>query len=68
MKFLSGKVTNLHTHNTRKQALWSHNKGNFWGNLHFDFSKDDPTITFSAINQDGKTLKEFPLKLSELSF
>jgi alkaline phosphatase D len=67
-EFLSGKVTNLHTHHTRKQALWSHNEGNFWGNLNFDFSKDDPTVTFSAINQDGKILKMFPLKLSELSF
>lgn len=67
-EFLSGKVTNLHTHKTRKEAEWSYNQGNFWGDLSFDFTLADPTVTFSAINQEGKILKSFPLKLSELSF
>lgn len=66
-EFLSGKVTNLHTHPTKEKALWSYNKGNFWGDLSFDFSLGDPTITFTAINQDGESIKDFTLKLSEIS-
>jgi len=66
-EFVSGKVTNIHTHKTFKNAVWSHNEGNFWGEFHFDFQAADPTITFKCIAADGKVLKEFPLKLSELS-
>ncbi len=66
-EFLTGKVTNLHTHPTRDEALWSYNKGNFWGDLSFDFSLDDPTVTFSAINQTGQTFKRFTVNLSEIS-
>ncbi|MBK1879719.1 alkaline phosphatase D family protein [Pelagicoccus mobilis] len=66
-EFLSAKVTNIHTHNTRKQAEWSYNIGNFWGELDFDFSTDDPTITFKAINQDGEVVRATTLELSHLS-
>ena len=69
-EFLSAKITNVHSHNTRDEALWSYaNKSEcFWGQLDFDTSREDPTVTFKAINQDGKTLKEFPIKLSEISY
>ncbi len=66
-EFLSAKVTNMHSHPTRKQAEWSYNEGNFWGALEFDFSEADPTVIFKAINQDSTVVHAFGLKLSELS-
>ena len=66
-EFVSAKVTNLHTHDTRKQAEWSYNQGNFWGELVFDFTEDDPSLIFRAIDSKGTELKAFSRKLSELS-
>ncbi len=66
-EFLSAKVTNQHFHPTRREAEWSYNEGNFWGKLAFDFSAEDPTVTFTAINQDGDVMRATSLKLSELS-
>ncbi|MCM8537372.1 MAG: alkaline phosphatase family protein [Lentisphaeraceae bacterium] len=68
-EFLSAKMTNEHSHKPRKEALWSYsNKMEcFWGQLDFDTTQKDPVVTFKAVNQDGKVLKEFPLKLSEIS-
>ena len=66
-EFLTAKVTNIHTHKTREEAEWSWNEGNFWGEVKFDFTKADPTVSFNAINQDGKTVKSSTFKLSELS-
>jgi alkaline phosphatase D len=66
-EFLSAKVTNMHSHEPRKQAEWSLNEGNFWGEIGFDFSTADPTITFTAINQDAAVMKATSFKLSELS-
>jgi len=68
-EFLSAKTTNLHVHKTRKEALWSYAKPGscFWGQLDFDTAPKDPTVTFKAVDQNGKVLKSFPLKLSEVS-
>jgi alkaline phosphatase D len=66
-EFVSAKMTNGHTHQTRKEAVWSYNEGNFWGQLDFDLAIQDPTVTFKAIDASGKVIKSFPLKLSELS-
>ncbi|QDV44465.1 Alkaline phosphatase D precursor [Stieleria neptunia] len=66
-EFVSAKVTNQHTHQTFPNAVWSYNEGNFWGQLHFDLRSDDPVMTFKCIDNSGEIVKEFPLKLSELS-
>ncbi|MGJ8639607.1 MAG: alkaline phosphatase D family protein [Opitutaceae bacterium] len=66
-EFLSAKVTNEHTHDMRKEAEWSHNEGNFWGELDFDFTQAVPTLTFRARNQDGAELHSVAFKLNELS-
>ncbi|QDT10381.1 alkaline phosphatase D family protein [Planctomycetes bacterium K23_9] len=66
-EFLSAKVTNMHSHDVRKEAEWSLNEGNFWGELGFNFSNSDPTVTFTAINQDGAVMKASTFRLSELS-
>ncbi len=66
-EFVSAKVTNQHTHKTFDNAVWSYNKGNFWGQLRFDLEPDDPVMTFMCVDISGDIVKEFPLKLSELS-
>jgi alkaline phosphatase D len=74
-EFLSAKLTNVHRHNDRKEALWSHRAHNgidgltetFWGQLDFDTTLSDPTVTFKAINMNQKLLKSYSLKLSQLS-
>lgn len=67
-EFVSAKVTNQHTHKTFDNAVWSYNKGNFWGRLDFDLRPDDPIMTFKCVDISGEIVKEFPLRLSELSF
>lgn len=68
-EFLSAKMTNVHSHKPRKEALWSYsNKGEcYWGQLDFDTTQKDPVVTFKAVNHDGKVLKTFPVKLSEIT-
>ena len=66
-EFVSAKVTNLHTHRTYDNAVWSYNEGNFWGQLNFDLTLKDPIMTFRCVNITGKVVKEFPIKLSEIS-
>lgn len=66
-EFVSAKVTNQHTHKTFDNAVWSYNKGNFWGQLSFDLKPDDPVMTFKCVDISGKVVKEFPLPLSVLS-
>ncbi|MEM1293807.1 MAG: hypothetical protein AAGH89_00485 [Verrucomicrobiota bacterium] len=66
-EFVSAKVTNQHTHNTFPNAVWSYNKGNFWGQLSFDLRPDDPVMTFKCVDSSGEVVKEFPLPLSQLS-
>ena len=66
-EFVSAKVTNQHTHKTFDNAVWSYNKGNFWGQLSFNLQPDDPVMTFKCVDISGDVVKEFPLKLSELT-
>lgn len=66
-EFVSAKVTNQHTHKTFPNAVWSYNKGNFWGRLDFDLRPDDPVLTFKCVDISGEIVKEFPLPLSAIS-
>ena len=65
-EFETSKLTNNHTHGTRKQALFSYNKGNFFGLLTFDLAAADPTVTFRCITIDGKCVYSLGLKRSRL--
>lgn len=65
-EFESSKLTNHHTHPTRKEALFSYNKGNFYGNLQFDLTAEDPTVTFSCITLEDKLVHSFEVKRSEM--
>jgi len=66
-EFETSKLTNNHTHRTRKQALFSYNKGNFFGMLNFDLTKTDPEMTFACVTIDKKTVYTLTLKRSQLT-
>lgn len=57
----------MHTHKTYKNAVWSYNTGNFWGQLNFDLRPDDPVMIFRCVDISGEVVKEFPVELSEIS-
>ena len=65
-EFETGKITNIHTHNTNKKALFSYNKGNFFGLLDFDLTKKDPEVTFKCVTLENKTVYDLTLKRSQL--
>ncbi|MEO0795224.1 MAG: alkaline phosphatase D family protein [Verrucomicrobiota bacterium] len=65
-EFESGKLTNEHTHPTRKEALFSYNEGNFFGMLTFDLTKSDPEVTFQCVTIDDESVYELTLQRSQL--
>jgi alkaline phosphatase D len=65
-EFETSKLTNNHAHGTRKEALFSYNKGNFFGMLTFDLTKPDPEVTFRCITSEKKTVYTLTLKRSQL--
>lgn len=65
-EFETSKLTNNHTHGTKKEAVFSYNKGNFFGMLNFDLTKPDPEMSFQCITIDGKVVHTFTLKRSQL--
>lgn len=65
-EFETSKLTNNHTHGTRKEALFSYNKGNYFGLLSFDLTKSDPQVTFECITMDRKSVYNLTLKRSQL--
>jgi alkaline phosphatase D len=66
-EFETSKLTNNHTHKTRKQALFSYNEGHFFGMLNFDLTKPDPEMTFSCIKIDKENVYNLTLKKSQLT-
>ena len=66
-EFETSKLTNNHTHKTKPQALFSYNKGNFFGMLNFDLTKSDPEMTFACITIDKETVYTLTLKKSQLT-
>ena len=65
-EFETSKLTNKHTHWTKEEALFSYNKGNFFGLLSFDLTKSDPEVTFQCITMDKKSVYKLTLKRSQL--
>jgi alkaline phosphatase D len=66
-EFETSKLTNDHTHGTKKEAIFSYNKGNFFGLLDFDLTKNDPEMTFRCITMEDKEVYGLTLRKSELS-
>lgn len=67
-EFVSAKLTNVHTHAIRRQALYSYNQGRFYGRLSFDFTKPDPSVVLSAVSDQNETIFRFELNQSHLDF
>ncbi len=66
-EFETSKLTNLHTHGTKPQAVFSYNKGNFFGQLTFDTTKADPEVTFQCITIDRESVYSLTLRRSQLT-
>lgn len=66
-EFETSKLTNNHTHGTKKEALFSYNKGNFFGLLDFDLTKKDPEMTFRCITMEDEEVYNLTLRESQLS-
>ena len=66
-EFETSKLTNNHTHGTKKQAVFSYNKGNFFGLLDFDLTKEDPEMTFRCITMENEEVYNLTLKQSQLA-
>jgi alkaline phosphatase D len=65
-EFETSKLTNNHTHGTKKEAVFSYNKGNFFGMLTFDLTKPDPEVIFRCITADKERVYSLRLKRSQL--
>jgi len=65
-EFETSKLTNDHTHPTKEKALFSYNKGNFFGLLSFDLTKSDPEVRFDCITIDKESVFNLTLKRSQL--
>ena len=66
-EFETSKLTNNHTHRTKKEAIFSYNKGNFFGLLDFDLTKEDPEMTFRCITMENEEVYNLTLKQSQLT-
>lgn len=65
-EFETSKLTNNHTHGTKKQAIFSYNQGNFFATLEFEQGVEDPQVTFRCITIEGKEVYKLALKRSQL--
>lgn len=65
-EFETSKLTNDHTHPTKEKAIFSYNKGNYFGLLTFDLTKRDPEVTFQCVTMENKSVYSLTLKRSQL--
>ena len=66
-EFESSRLTNVHTHGAVKGNLFSYNAKCSYGQLVFDTTKADPTVTYNIINIDDELINSFTLKRSQMS-
>ncbi len=69
VEFQSSKLTNRHTHKVVKTPglVFGYNKKCSFGQMDFDTTKKDPTITMKIISIDGEEIYSMKIALSELS-
>ena len=66
-EFESSRLTNIHHHGVMKGCIYGYNKTCSFGELEFDTTAADPTVTYRIITIDGKVDHTFELKRSRLS-
>jgi alkaline phosphatase D len=67
-EFMSSKLTNIHTHPTNPNALFSYNKKCTFGLVQFDTKVKDPIVKYTIITNDNEKVYSITVKRSELVF
>ncbi len=65
-EFESSRLTNIHVHAPQPGSLFSYNKKNSYGQLTFDTTKSDPTVTYKIFSIDDELIHTFTVKKSEI--
>lgn len=65
---MSSRLTNIHTHNIMEGSLFGYNKKCSFGNLEFDTSKEDPTVSYVIKSIDNETIHTMTIFRSQLDF
>jgi alkaline phosphatase D len=66
-EFESSRLTNIHRHGVMKGSIYGYNKTCSFGELEFDTTAADPTVTYRIITIDGTVDHTFEVKRSRLS-
>tara|TARA_B100001123_G_scaffold153928_3_gene178333 strand:- start:1141 stop:2436 length:1296 start_codon:yes stop_codon:yes gene_type:complete len=64
----SSRLTNQHVHGLIKHSLFGYNAKQSFGRVDFDLNVADPTVKYTIINIDGKSIHSLTVKRSELEF
>ena len=64
----SSRLTNQHMHGLIKHSLFGYNAKQSFGRVDFDLNVADPTVKYTIINIDGKSIHSLTVKRSELEF
>ena len=64
----SSRLTNQHVHGLIKHSLFGYNAKQSFGRVDFDLNAADPTVKYTIINIDGKSIHSLTVKRSELEF
>ncbi len=65
-EFASGRLTNIHTHDSVPGSLFSYNEKCSFGLLTFDTAQKDPELNYEIINIDNEITHSLKVKLSQL--
>ena len=67
-EFMSSKLTNIHTHKIIKGCIFGYNKKPSFGEVIFDFTKENPTATYTAYSIDNEDVGSVQIGLKELQY
>ncbi|MDP6546793.1 MAG: alkaline phosphatase D family protein [Phycisphaerae bacterium] len=65
-EFESSRLTNIHVHAPQRGSLFSYNKKNSYGQLTFDTTRSDPTVTYRIFSIDDELIHTLVVKKSEM--
>jgi len=65
-EFESSRLTNIHVHAPQRGSLFSYNKKNSYGQLTFDTTKSEATVTYRIFSIDDELIHTFSVKKSEI--
>jgi alkaline phosphatase D len=65
-EFNSSRLTNQHVHPEMKAAIFSYNKKQSFGLVHFNTTEADPTVKYEVVTIDGDVVHDLEVKRSQL--